>query len=486
MLSEAQLSLKDSNAQIGETEAQNSKLRQQLSSAEKDLEERTQQLLLFQRSIGVLPETPSSSDDWNALKSETLKNVNLAKRLEQANMAVHILQESKASLERRLQSTPAWKEEGEPTRSQWRSIDEPSRTRSREGSPFRGLPSRFIERTGSVSSFNSLASRSESDSIGSDDLSQRKHTQNLRNEIEELTAKLELSEMQRRRLESRGSTHSRQSSIDGDTLELRRLQRENVRLHSLVDEQAEKLSSSETSRPRTSQSSRPSTHLADNIKELEQSKQKLMEQQNVSLRELTKCRAELDKALQSTQKSDYQIKSLRQELEAEKSARKAEQQSQQQYLSELKNLKIRMETTSGKYAELEDTLKLQKSRFEDLQNKLEDAEIGAHNAMRSESYAREQLQEVEDTLISERAERRRAEDSMTILQKELRSLEGRVFPFVCCIENSLRIMLLNSRIPRTVVNGSNMIYRIYILIKTTKSKNDPCHLKKLDLNISVN
>src|SRR5204863_6656290 len=117
------------------------------------------------------------------------------------------------------------------------------RARSREASPLRTLPSRLRERTGSVSSLASLA-RSETDSNGSDDFAQRKHTQNLKNEIEDLTTRLELSEMQRRRLELRTTpTHSRQSSTDGEAVEIRRLQRENARLHQLVDEQAEKITS---------------------------------------------------------------------------------------------------------------------------------------------------------------------------------------------------------------------------------------------------
>ena len=104
MLSEAQESVKEVQSQFTAAQSENSKLRQQLDSTNKDLEERTQQLLLFQRSIGVLPRTPSSSGDWNALKTQTLQNVNLAKRLEDATMALQVMEESKAALERRLQN----------------------------------------------------------------------------------------------------------------------------------------------------------------------------------------------------------------------------------------------------------------------------------------------------------------------------------------------------------------------------------------------
>ena len=146
----------------------------------------------------------------------------------------------------------------------------------------------------------------------------------------------------------------------------------------------------------------------------------------MTLRELTKCRAELDKALSSSQTTDHQIKSLKQKLDAEQSARQAEQKMHQQSIAELKNLKIRMETTSGKFAEYEDTIRMHKSSSDDLQNKLEDAEIAAHNAMRSESYARGQLEEVEVTLAAALKEQRKAEDTIITLQKELRTLEGKV------------------------------------------------------------
>ena len=427
MLSEAQTSAKEAKAELGAAQAENSKLRQQLASTNKDLEERTQQLLLFQRSIGVLPQSSSSSDDWNALKSQTLKNVDLAKRLEDATIALQVMEEAKAALERRLQNSSNWKDDlDQPSRPQWRTMDDVARARSREASPLRALPSRLRERTGSVSSFVSFA-RSETDSNGSDDFAQRKHTQNLKNEIEDLTTRLELSEMQRRRLELRTTpTHSRENSTDAEALEIRRLQRENARLHQLVDEQAEKMTSSGGYKTRTNKDTQQLHQLLENIRSLEQSKQKLAEQQNMTLRELTKCRAELDEALSSSQTTDQQIKSLKQKLDAEQSARLAEQKTHQQSIDELKNLKIRMETTSGKFSEYEDMIKMHKSRSEDLQNRLEDAEIAAHNAMRSESYARGQLEEVEVALAAALNEQRNAEDTIITLQKELRTLEGKV------------------------------------------------------------
>src|SRR5579859_4379237 len=146
----------------------------------------------------------------------------------------------------------------------------------------------------------------------------------------------------------------------------------------------------------------------------------------MTLRELTRCRAELDKAMTSSHSTDREIKSLKQKLDAEQLARQAEQKFHQQSMAELKNIRIRMETTSGKQAELEDMVKVHKIRSEDLQNKLEDAEIAAHNAIRSESYARGQLEEVEHALAAALNEQRQAEDTIISLQKELRNLEAKV------------------------------------------------------------
>jgi len=433
MLSEAQASTKEAKYQLGQAETENSKLRQQLSASNKDLDERTQQLLLFQRSIGVLPQNASSPGDWNALKTKTLQNVDLAKRLEAANLALQIAEEQKASLERRLQNSSNWKDDfDQPSRPQWRTIDDAARSRSREASPLRALPSRLRERTGSVSSFNSVTSRSEFDSNGSDDLAQRKHTQNLKNEIEDLTTRLELSEMQRRRLESRSSAHSRTNSSDGDSsvIELRRLQRENVRLHELVDEQAEKLNSGGSSKPATPRETQKSPQVLEQIRSLEQSKQKLTDQQNQTLRELSNARIELDKIRAEKDAEHRKITSLKQELEAEKAARKRETSLNESTKHEFKALKIRVERETGKHAELEDTIRMHKSRAEDLQNKLEDAEIAAHNAMRSEAFARGQLQEVEDALAAALNEQRKAEDAYINLQKDLRTLEGKVTCFM--------------------------------------------------------
>lgn len=431
MLSEAQAAAKDAKMQLNAEQAENSSLREQLTTTAKDLEERTEQLLLFQRSIGVLPQGASTSDDWNTFRRQTLQNVDLAKRLEDATIALQVMEEAKLAVERRLQQSSNWRDDyDQPSRSQWRTMDEVTRTRSRESSPLRGLPSRLRDRPGSVSSFHSLASRSETDSIASDELAPKKHTQNLRNEIEELTARLELSELQRRRLESRGSTHSRENSADSDIIELRRLQRENARLHELVDEQAEKLSVSEGFRSKTPVNSVPPQQMVETIKSLEQSKKKLTDQQNMTLRELTKCRQELDKVLASSQNYDKQIKSLKQQLEAEQLARQTEQKTYQQSTSELRSLKIRMETSSGRCGELEDAIKMHKMRSENMQNKLEDAEITAHNAMRSELFAKEQLQEVEEALSAALKEQRKAEDTIVSLQKELHILEGKVFVFI--------------------------------------------------------
>jgi hypothetical protein len=436
MASEAQGEAKEAKLQLSASQTEIAKLRQQLSSSARDLEERTQQLLLFQRSIGVLPRSSSDPGDWDTLKAKTLQNVDLVKRLEDATIALQVSEEAKASLERRLQNASNWKDDfDQPSRPQWRTMDDVAKSRSREASPLRALPSRLRERTGSVSSLASMFTRSDTDSNGSDDLAQRKHTQNLRNEIEDLTTRLELSEMQRRRLESRNSPspHSRQSS-EGDPIETRRLQRENTRLRDLVDDHAEKLSTLAGSKSSGLRDSEPTNRMLEqSVKSLEESKQRLTDQQNQALRELTKVRAELDQTLASSQANEKQIKSLKQQLDAEQSARQAEQKGYQQSMAELKGLKIRMETTSGKVAELEDTIKMHKSRAEDLQNKLEDAEIAAHNAMRSESYARGQLEEVEAALASALNEQRKSEDAIVALQKEIRSLEGKVIkPNIFC------------------------------------------------------
>src|SRR2546430_9178762 len=310
MLSEAQSEAKDAKSRLSQVETENSKLRLDLSSMAKDLDERTQQLLLFQRSIGVLPREAASTNDWGALKNETLKNVDLAKRLEEATISVQVLEEAKSSLERRLHNSSNWRDDiDQPSRPQWRTMDDVAKSRSREGSPLRSLPSRLRERTGSISSLSSIT-RSDTDSNGSDDLAQRKHTQNLRNEIEDLTTRLELSEMQRRRLESRSApTHSRQNSSDGESLEARRLQRENVRLQDLVEEQAEKLATLEGPRALPTRDIQTTQKLEQNVKLLEQNKQKLMEQQNQTLRALSKVRGELGKVRASSQTTDRQLKS---------------------------------------------------------------------------------------------------------------------------------------------------------------------------------
>jgi chromosome segregation ATPase len=171
---------------------------------------------------------------------------------------------------------------------------------------------------------------------------------------------------------------------------------------------------------------RPPHAILDSVKALEQAKAKLNDQQNTTLRELTKARAELDKTIASNKNTDREINALRQRLEVEQTARQAEQKTYQKTLTELKTLKIRMEGNSGKVAEMEDVIKMHKSRTEDLQNRLEEAEIAAHNAMRSESYARGQLQEVEEALTAALNEQRKAEDNVITLQKELRVLEGKV------------------------------------------------------------
>jgi len=423
MLSEAQQASKDARGELSSSQAENSQLRQELSSVNKDLEERTEQLLLFQRTIGLLPQNSGVSENWGELKVQTLKNVDLAQRLEEATIALQVMEEAKAAVERRLQNSSNWKDEfDQPSRPQWRTMDDIARARSREGSPLRSLPSRLHERAGSISSLTST-SRSDIDSNGSDDLSHRKYTQSLRTQIEDLTTRLELSELQRRRLE-RTPTHSRQNSSDPDSLELRRLQRENSRLHELVDEQAERLSGGAAGK--TSRGIRSSHSMVDSVKGLEQAKAKLNEQQNMTLRELTKARSELDRTLASHRNTDREIKALKEKLDAEQAARQAEQKLHQQTVAELKNLKIRMEGNAGKVSEMEDHVKMHKSRTDDLQNRLEEAEISAHNAMRSESYARGQLQEVEAALDAALSEQRKAEDTVISLQKELRTLEGKV------------------------------------------------------------
>jgi chromosome segregation ATPase len=185
------------------------------------------------------------------------------------------------------------------------------------------------------------------------------------------------------------------------------------------------------------------TRLEQNIKSLEQDKQKLTDQQNATLRELTKCRTELDNLVASRQTAEREMKSLKLELDAVHSGRQKEQAIHQQAMTELKNLKIRMESTSGRVDEYEDVIKMYKGRSEDLQDKLEEAELSAHNAMRSESYAREQLREVESALASVLNEQKRGEEMVVSLQRELRSLEAKVCSYYRHSKRSLRTLQLS-------------------------------------------
>lgn len=453
-----QLQLAEANRQLeterqgkSQAQAQTRQLKVSLEAANSEIAECHNQLLLLQRCF--LPPEVEPPASYEASKVNLAQSIDLASKLDSAAAALrtseerrHRLEQELADMRRRHQheledveamhnsskrnlleemSTSNAPTQSTPRNSLHKTFE---MNQQRFGTPV--TPNRRSNNTSSSGIYDSGKSDRTLDTVSF----QRRMDQ--ATEIEELENKLQMAEMQNRHLQAqleKNALYSRNGTRDESPTakKAKRLERENARLHDMLDDSAEKVSQLEASLRSGELSVRDiqaKSHeeLFELLNSQEQARRSLLNVHNSAVNEIAEFRQQIETVRQSKVQLEVELREKRAELDEALSAIEQDKASRQQLLAEFGDLQIRLDAESSKAADLAASLKLYKSRSEEYFNKLEQAEITVLKASRAEAFAKSQCKEAEDTAAEVMAERRQMEGLVEDLQRQNQRNEEKV------------------------------------------------------------
>jgi myosin protein heavy chain len=254
-------------------------------------------------------------------------------------------------------------------------------------------------------------------------------------ELELVQNQLQMSEMKTRHLQAQidRSTPSRNSWQD-ESPSLRRVQkleRENFRLHDMLDDSAKKVSALEQS-IRTGQLSlkevqtKSHEELYDLINSQEQSRRSLLTSHNAAIAELADAKTAFDEIKLKKTSTEVELRDAKSELADLTYEREQEASNHAQLLQEFSDLQIRLDTESSKLDDVTSSLNLYKARADEYFAKLEQAEIAVLKASRAEQFTKSQAKEAEETCASIMSERKQMDQLVEDLQRQTQQYEEKI------------------------------------------------------------
>jgi myosin protein heavy chain len=310
------------------------------------------------------------------------------------------------------------------------------RTRSNVSTPTRRFASNGID-----------AAQDSARSDRSADILAFNNRMDLKADFEELQNKLQISEMEKRHLQSQ--LDRSMSSGDGwqdDSPSLRRvhkLEQVNSRLHDMLDDSAKKVSALEKSIQTGELSLRDvqtKSHeeLFDLINNQENSRRSLLHIHNTTVAELKDAKKHFDGLKHARATLEVELRDAKSDLEEMSLQRDQDAASRSQLLQEFADLQIRLDAESSKLTDVTSNLSLYKSRADEYFSKLEQAEIAVLKASRAEQFAKSQAKEAEDTCAEIMSERKHMDATIEDLQRQNQSYEERLEDMSADLEAALQ------------------------------------------------
>ncbi|KAI9801053.1 MAG: hypothetical protein M1833_002921 [Piccolia ochrophora] len=266
-------------------------------------------------------------------------------------------------------------------------------------------------------------------------------------ELEEVQNQLQMTEMQNRHLQSQlnRSTPTRDMWQDESpsTRRMQKLERENNRLHDMLDDSAKKVSSLEKNIHSGELSFRDiqaKSHeeLYDLINGQENSRRSLVQVHNNTLTELAEAKQHFDKVKQAKTTLEVELRDLRSEIQDLAETREQEARSRSHLVEECSDLQIRLDAELSRADDMAASLNLYKSRADEYFSKLEQAEIAVLKASRAEQFAKAQGKEAEDTCAVIMAERKQMESTIDDLQRQNQLFDEKVEDMSADLDGALQ------------------------------------------------
>jgi len=431
-----------------------------LDSSNRELEECRNQLVLLQKVFN-----PDSSDvaiTYEAAKPDISKAVDMAERLEAANQALRVATERYSRAEAQLDELRDRHEDElvemdtrytnskralleEMNSSQVNQISaRRSPTHHRKDSETR----RPFSRTNTPTNqrHNSNATNDSARSDRTVDTIVLNNRMDLAAELELVQNQLQMSEMRNRHLQSQLDRSPVRNSWQEDSPSVRRVQkleRENYRLHDMLDDSAKKVSALEHSL-RSGQLSyqevqtKSHEELFDLLTSQEQSRKSLAQAHNATVNELAEAKTAFDEIKHAKISVEAELRDVRSELDDIANDREQEYANHSQLLQEFADLQIRLDNETSKLVDVTSSLDLYKNRADEYFSKLEQAEIAVLKASRAEQFAKTQAREAEETCATIMAERKQMDGMIEDLQRQVQQHEERVEDLSTDLESALQ------------------------------------------------
>lgn len=265
-------------------------------------------------------------------------------------------------------------------------------------------------------------------------------------ELELVQNQLQMSEMRNRHLQGQIDRSPTKNAWQDDSPSLRRVQkleRENFRLHEMLDDSAKKVSALENS-IRTGQltlkevQTKSHEELYELINSQEQSRKSLLQSYNNNINELTDAKAAFDDLKQARAAMEVELRDARSELSNLEYEREQETGNHNQLLQEFADLQIRLDTETSKLLDVTSSLNTYRSRADEYFSKLEQAEIAVLKASRAEQFAKTQAREAEETCATIMAERKQMDGMIEDLQRQTQQYEERIEDLSADLDGALQ------------------------------------------------
>lgn len=418
-----------------------------LDDNNRELEECHNQLMLLRKVFD--PESADVSITYDAAKPHISKAVDVAERLEAANQALRVATErynrAEALLDdlrerhedeineldtRHANSKRALLEEMSSSQNQVNTNRSPTHRRldSENLKPF-AISTPTNQRFISTATNNSAHSDRTVDTISFN------NRMDMAAELELAQNQLQMSEMRNAHLQNQlEQSPVRNNSWQEDSPSMRRVQkleRENFRLHDMLDDSARKVSSLEHSL-RSGQLSyqevqaKSYEELFEILKSQEQSRKSIVVAHNNAVNELADAKTAFDDIKQMKAELEAELCEVSTELDEIAADREQEQANHNQLLQEFADLQIRLDDETSTLLDVQSSLSLYKNRADEYFNKLEQAEISVLKASRAEQFARTQAREAEETCAIYMTERKEMDGMVEDFQRQVQQYEERV------------------------------------------------------------
>jgi len=265
-------------------------------------------------------------------------------------------------------------------------------------------------------------------------------------ELELVQNQLQMSEMQNRHLQAQIERSPSKAGWQEESPSLRRahkLERENFRLHDMLDDSAKKVSALEQS-IRTGQISlkevqtKSHEELYDLINSQEQSRRSILTSHNAAIAELADAKSSFDEVKQAKASIEVEMRDARSELADVHYEREQEAANHSQLLQEFSDLQIRLDTEASKLDDVTSSLHLYKARADEYFEKLEQAEIAVLKASRAEQFAKSQAKEAEETCASIMSERKQMDMLVEDLQRQTQQYEEKLEDMSTDLDSALQ------------------------------------------------